>query len=104
MIERTALLVDQLDQENAQELEKRYARQTRLRLLDSLLDRFEALNLHDAQAAPPLTREVYALAREDHHPLLHRPLDTMSNADWMDVVYDLQDPWLLPADDRDNSH
>jgi hypothetical protein len=52
LIEPTALLVDKLDKEIAGELSKRYARQNRLRVLDRLLDRFESLNLRDAQASP----------------------------------------------------
>jgi hypothetical protein len=100
-IERTALLVDQLSKENQRELERRYARQNRLRYLDELLDHFESLNLRGIEHPPlVLTHDVCRMAIEHHHSLRYRPLDKMRNADWMEVVYELQDTWLLPADDR----
>lgn len=103
VIERTALLVDQLDKENQRELDRRYARQSRLRHLDELLDRFESLNLRGVERPPlVLTHDVCRMVIEDRHPLRHRPLDRMSNLDWMGVLYELQDPWLLPAGDRDD--
>jgi hypothetical protein len=101
VIERTALLVDQLGKENQRELERRYARRNRLRYLDQLLARFESLNMRGVEHPPlVLTHDVCRMAIENRHPLRYRPLDGMSNANWMDVVYELQDPWLLPADDR----
>ena len=102
VIERTALLVDQLQRENARELEQRYARQNRLRYLDELLERLESLNTRGVKDAPlALTHDVCRMVIEERHPLRYRPLDRLSNADWMGVVYELQERWLLPADDRD---
>ena len=102
-IEHAALLVDQLSKENARVLEQRYARQTRVRQLDELLERFETLNVRGARKAPvALTHDVYKMALEDRNSLLCRPLDKLSISDWIDVVWKLQDPWLLPAEDKDD--
>ena len=102
-IERTAALVDQLQQESQRELEGRYTRRNRLRRLDELLQGFESLTNRGVREAPvALTHHVYRMAQAHGHPLLHRPIDGLSNEEWMAVVYDLQEPWLLPAEDRDD--
>lgn len=103
MIERTVLLVDRLHAGEERELERRHARRTRLRLLDDMLDRFERLNLSDALSTPrDLARRTYGLMQEGHHPLLRRPMRQVTIADWMDALFDLQDP-LLPGSDGDDA-
>ena len=103
MIERTALLVDRLQQDDERALERRYARRNRLRLLDDMLDRFERLNASDVTSTPrTLARRMYVLAHEHRHPLLRRPMHEVSIADWMDALYDLQDPLMLGSDDGDS--
>jgi hypothetical protein len=102
VIERTVLLVDRLDADEERELERRHARRNRLRLLDELLDRFEQLNLREATSTPRrLARRTYGLVQQEHHPLLRRPLHQITIADWMDALYDLQDPLLLGGEDDD---
>lgn len=100
MIDRTILLIDRLSEYHEREHVRRYARRNRLRRLDGLLEQFEELNLRDVEEAPrSLAHRVYGLAYEDYHPLLCQPLGAISIAQWMETLFDLQDPLLFYSED-----
>jgi hypothetical protein len=100
MIDRTTLLIRERAEHHRREHERRYARRNRLHRLDGLLNQLELLNLRDETAAPSgVAREVYRMAREDHHPLLRRPLRAVSITQWMDTLYDLQDSLLFSSEE-----
>jgi hypothetical protein len=62
------------------------------------------LNLREAVDAPrALARRVFALAHEDDHPLLRRPLRAVTIAQWLDTLYDLQDPLLLGSEEIEDT-
>jgi hypothetical protein len=102
MIDRTSLQIQRLDEHHEREREQRYARRNRLRYIDDLLDRFEALNLADIADAPSaLTGRVARLATEQEHPLARRPHRGVPIAEWMDALYELQERLLPTEDDPD---
>lgn len=104
MIDRTILLIDRLAEYHEREKERRHARRNHLHRIDGLLNRFELLNLREVDTTPrALARQAFGLAHEDDHPLLRRPLRGVTIAQWMDTLYDLQDPLLFGSEYVDDT-
>ena len=103
MIDRTVLQIERLNEHHEREREHRYARRNRIRYIDELLNEFELLNLADEPDVPKeLTGKVYQLVAEEEHPIVRRAIRDVPIADWMDALYDLQDPLMLGSDDGDS--
>jgi hypothetical protein len=103
MIDRTTLQIDRLDEHHRHEHLRRYARRNRLRYIDRLLGEFELLNLAGRAEVPgALSGRVARLATEQEHPLVRRPHRDVPIAEWMDALYDLQDPLMLAVEGPDD--
>lgn len=100
MIRQTCLQIDELAAHHRGERRRRHARRNRLRYIDALIEEFEILNLADEVQVPEAlrTRAGRLLAHEGH-PFAERPWDTISIAEWMDALYELQDRLMLVVED-----
>lgn len=99
MIDRTVMQIELLDERHRREHERRYARHNRLRYIDRLLNELELLNLADTAEIPiGLSGRVARLVIEEEHPLARRPHADVPIAEWMDALYDLQDPLMLSGE------
>jgi hypothetical protein len=98
MIDRTVVQIERLDEHHRRERELRYARHNRLRYIDRLLNELELLNLAGTADVPDaLSGRVARLVIEEEHPLARRSHADVPIAEWMDALYDLQDPLMLPG-------
>jgi hypothetical protein len=99
MIDRTVVQIEQLDEHHRRERKRRHARRNRLRYIDRLLNQFELLNLAGRSDVPDaLSGRAARLVTEEEHPLVRRPHREVAITEWMDALYDLQDPLMLPGE------
>ena len=91
--------IERLDEHHRRVREPRYARHNRLRYIDQLLDELELLNLAGTADIPDaLSARVARLVIEEEHPLVRRPHGDVPIADWMNALYDIQDPLMLSGE------
>src|SRR2546428_6607625 len=96
MIEQTSVQISSLRKRWHAERELRYARRSRIRHIDRLLDELEMLNIaEETQLPADLAVRVQRLAAEMEHPLGNRAPEDITIAESMDALYDLQDGLML---------
>src|SRR5256885_16204972 len=96
MIEQTSVQISPQRERWQAERELRYARRTRIRHIDRLLDELELLNIaEETQLPADLALRVQRLAAEMEHSLGDRAPEDLTIAESMDALYDLQDGLML---------
>lgn len=102
MIQETCLEIGELEQRWVRLREAQSARRKRIRVIDDLIEEFERLNLADEREVPTELRgRVVALMHSDPHPVNARIGTSVSIAEWMDALYDLQDRLMFGTEDGD---
>jgi hypothetical protein len=100
IIEGTCIEIGELEGRWQAEREARDARRRKIHQIDDLIEEFERLNLADEVEIPvELQGRVVRLVREEAHPVGTRVVTTVSVAEWMDALYDVQDTLMIPMED-----
>lgn len=103
MINETSLEISDEYKRWQVELEGRYARRSKVRHIDSLLNHLEVLNLTESHSMPvPFRRQVRKFLDESEHSLSRRPERDLTIAHVMEALYDIQDTLLLGGDDEED--
>lgn len=101
MIEETCVRIEQLEVANAAEIERRYARRTKIRHIDDIINDLEMLNLAEETEMPRELRvRMTRLVLAERHPIVSRAAEDLTTADWMEALYDVQDTLMLPMEDE----
>ena len=100
IIEGTCLEIGALEGQWHAEREARDARRRKIHEIDELIEEFERLNLADEAEIPrELTGRAGRLAVAEAHPVAQRSPESVSVAEWMDALYDVQDTLMIPMED-----
>lgn len=96
MIQETSSEISALRERWQLEREQRYARRNQIRYIDRLLNELEMLNIAEETEMPAeLAMRVQRLAASTGHALGDRPLEDVTIAESMEVLYELQDRLML---------
>ncbi len=88
MIEQANAAIEVSTERDRRDMELKYARRRRMKLIDKLLNELEMLNLAEAETLPdPLSKAVDQVIAESEEP--ERTAQSILEA--MDVLYDIQD-------------
>jgi hypothetical protein len=101
IIEGTCLQIGELEVRWQVEREARDARRRRIHEIDELIEEFERLNLADEAEIPVELRGRASNMVMPQGPAGTRdgPRDSLTIAEWMDALYDVQDTLMVPMED-----
>jgi hypothetical protein len=100
IIEGTCLQIGELEVRWHAEREARDARRRRIHEIDDLIEEFERLNLADEAEIPVELRGRAAQLLTTGPPDARDDAgDSLTIAEWMDALYDVQDTLMVPMED-----
>jgi len=101
MIEGTCLEIGDLEDKWHADRTAREARRSKIHQIDDLIEQFERLNLaEEAEIPVELRGRAVRMVQAESQSPDARHTTTLTIADWMDALYDVQDSLMVPMEDE----